>query len=196
MEQLLELLLKLLRHPATWTVLYGSYFIFLCQVFLEGPSYNKVSVIAALLMGQIIVSCIVLNWLWKLAQASNLDEEKPSPTEVVAFLFIPFYAIYWIFIAYRKLAKHLNYLVVQKNNIPVNPIPVKWVCIGCLVAVVVYLSCAGKASLNLVVGLVEGLTYDKLLSIVFWYEAGFSGQIILVICNFYFYESAKELIGK
>lgn len=46
--------------------------------------------------------------VWKFAQLSSLPEGKPSPGAAWAFLLIPFFNLYWIFVAFGAVRKHLE----------------------------------------------------------------------------------------
>ncbi|MBL7107780.1 MAG: DUF4339 domain-containing protein [Candidatus Cloacimonetes bacterium] len=49
--------------------------------------------------------CLILHRLWSLVPPT---EAQTTPGKAVGFLFIPFFNLYWLFVAFRGLAKTLN----------------------------------------------------------------------------------------
>ncbi|MFC5050902.1 DUF4339 domain-containing protein [Rubritalea spongiae] len=56
-------------------------------------------------MAGFILGLIYLHRAWKLVQANGTDV---TPAKAVGFLFIPFFNLYWVFIAYKKWAEEWN----------------------------------------------------------------------------------------
>src|SRR5262249_1193601 len=52
-----------------------------------------------------IITCILIYKAWDLIQDGR---PQTTPGKAVGFLFIPFFNLYWIFIAFRGLAEDLN----------------------------------------------------------------------------------------
>lgn len=123
-------------------------------------------------IGWLVLQLIFLHRMWQLVQTSDLNIKKPTPGKAVGFVFIPFYNLYWWFILWRNLGLHANHLTPNRN------VPVMLVTVGCGLFL-------AKAFLS---------TLHGGLALVFTFLY-FAGQIILLISNFYFYNSAKLLIS-
>lgn len=121
---------KLPLHPALIAIPVGLSLCIFSLIFLTEP-YNQLyvnSIIAALpltIVAYPILQLIFLYKMWQLVQDSTLKIKKPSPGKAIAYLFIPIFNLYWIFILWRNLALHINHLESSKK------IPVKLVTIGC-----------------------------------------------------------------
>ena len=59
----------------------------------------------------LLCGCCILHKLWSLIPA---EEAKTTPGKVVGFLFIPFFNLYWNFIAFYDLAQTLNSLTSRR----------------------------------------------------------------------------------
>lgn len=106
---------KLPPHPALIATLFGL----MCAT---SPLYFTLTfafVPAGFVISYIVFYCIFIYRVWNLAQASSLNAKKPSPGQAVGFLFIPFFALYWIFVARVSCAKHVNHLAGH-NTVPVD----------------------------------------------------------------------------
>ncbi len=136
------------------------------------PVFFIFSVLAG--MGWLALQTIFLYQLWVLAQASDLKIKKPSPIKAIGFWYIPFYGFYWTFIVWMNLAKHMNHMTGRGSR----KIPVRLVIIGCGLLIAGAFVSASQGPMFV------GLFVD-LLSI--------AGIVILLICNFYFYEAAADI---
>ncbi len=126
-------------------------------------------------IGWVVLQAIFVYRLWTLAQASDLKIKKPTPGKAVGYWFIPFFGLYWTFVMLTNLAKHLNRMTRQKK------VPVKLVTIGCALFV------AGLfVPLNPVT---PATTATRVLLDL----TGFTGSVIMLINNFFFYNAAREL---
>jgi hypothetical protein len=126
--------------------------------------------------GWLALQTIFLYQLWVLAQASDLDIKKPSPGKAVGFWYIPFFGLYWTFIVWMNLAKHMNHVTSGCKKVPVT-----LVIIGCgLFDAGIFFS----ASQGPYVGVLAGIFVDFL---------SIAGIVILLVCNFYFYEVAADI---
>ncbi|HHT9131658.1 MAG TPA: hypothetical protein ACFYED_04150 [Candidatus Tripitaka californicus] len=123
--------------------------------------------------------------LWGLAQASSLRVKKPTPGKAVGLAFIPFYNFYWVFILFRNLALHLNHLAGP------NKVPIPQVTGGCILLVSSVVLEFGGQIIPQVTGR-HALLRLLLGSTIF----GFVGWIVLLIINFDFYRSARELVTR
>ncbi len=123
-------------HP-TWLAVLGGLSLF--TVLLEsnvGPQQRPLGYLL-FEIPYLVILCIFLFRLWKLAQQSNLPNKKPSPGKAIGFMFVPFFNLYWLFIAHRNLALHLNSLTRH------NKVPVALVTVGIALLISVVLSFAG-----------------------------------------------------
>lgn len=129
-------------------------------------------------VGWLALQTIFLYQLWVLAQASDLKIKKPTPGKAIGFWFIPFFGLYWTFILWMNLAKHMNHMTSGCKKVPV-----KLVIIGCgLFIASVFVSPNQGPYMDVLAGF-----FVDLLSIV--------GVVVLLICNFYFYETAADICG-
>jgi hypothetical protein len=128
-------------------------------------------------IGWVALQVIFLYQLWVLAQASDLKIKKPTPGKAIGFWFIPFYGLYWTFIVWMNLAKHINNIAGGKK------VPVKLVIIGCgLFIASIFVSPNQSSYMNVLAGF-----FVDLLSM--------AGVVVLLICNFYFYKAAADISG-
>jgi hypothetical protein len=98
--------------------------IFLLYSFsFEGTYYSAGRIISLIGFISILIaniySLVLLYRLWKFTIAeSKMNELKPSietPGKAIGYLFIPFFDLYWIFIAFGKLPKNLNAIANAKG---------------------------------------------------------------------------------
>ncbi len=129
-------------------------------------------------IGWLVLQTIFLYQLWVLAQASDLDIKRPTPGKAIGFWFIPFYGLYWTFILWMNLAKHINHMTSGSNKVPV-----KLVIIGCGLFVAGLFS---SATQNFPAGVLVSFIID-LITI--------AGTVVLLVCNFYFYKAAADICG-
>lgn len=66
------------------------------------------------LIAAVVFSCLILHRLWDLIPA---EKAKTSPNRAIIFLFVPFFNLYWNFIAVHGLAKSLNGELALKNKL-------------------------------------------------------------------------------
>ncbi|MCP4364454.1 MAG: hypothetical protein GY800_04075 [Planctomycetes bacterium] len=128
--------------------------------------------------GWLALQTIFLYRLWALAQASDLDIKKPSPGKAIGFWYIPFYGLYWTFIVWMNLAKHMNHMTKGSKRVPVT-----LVIIGC-----------GLFDAGIFFSASQG-PYVYVLAGIFVDFLSVAGIVILLICNFYFYEVAADICG-
>jgi hypothetical protein len=132
-------------------------------------------------LSYIVVQLIFLHGLWKIAQASDLNVKKPTPGKAVWLSVIPFFGLYWGFIMWRNLALHLNHLSAGRK------IPVLLPVIGLSISYKMYLvglGVMGAAELYASLGFMVG---GAILAPV--------GVTLLLISNFYFYNTAKDCLS-
>ncbi len=130
----------------------------------------------------LIVQLIFLHGLWKIAQASKLDIKKPAPGKAVWLSVIPLFGLYWGFILWRNLALHLNHLSAGRK------IPVLLPVIGLSLSYKMYI-------IGLVVMGVAQF-YGNLVFIVVGAALAPTGVTLLLISNFYLYNTAKDCVSK
>lgn len=65
-----------------------------------------------------IMALVYLHRAWKLLQWGNV---RTTPGKAVGFLFIPFYGLYWLFVAYVGLAKDWNRVLASHPNLNNGP---------------------------------------------------------------------------
>ena len=130
--------------------------------------------------GWYVLEAIFIYQLWGLAQPSDLKIKKPTPGRAIAYWFIPFFGLYWMFVMLTNLAKHMNHMNRMTGSSS-RKIPVRLVTIGCGLFV------AGMFTpLNPVRP--TGVAMNVFLDL-----SGLAGVIILLINNFFFYRAAREL---
>ena len=128
-------------------------------------------------IGWVVLQTIFLYQLWVLAQPSDLNRKKPTPTKAICYWFIPFFSFYWIFILWRNLALHLNHLTRQQKT------PVLLVIVGCGLFIASFF------------GPLNATTPGQRFLSGFSDLLSFAGVVIFLIINFYFYGAAKEICG-
>lgn len=87
-------------------------------------------------------SILYLMLLYRLWTLISPAEAKTSPGKAVGFLFIPFFNLYWFFVAFHGLAKSLNIESKRKGimNIEVNESLSLTICILNILCIVPYLN--------------------------------------------------------
>lgn len=65
-----------------------------------------------------IVGCVYIYRAWKIIQPSGVST---TPGQAVGFLFIPFFSLYWIFIAHRQWAVEWNNLTRRHSSLANAP---------------------------------------------------------------------------
>lgn len=120
----IEAKIKLPPHPLWLIPPFGIANIFCILYYALILSGDRDAQVALILSLPFSISFGVLNLiflyrLWLMVQKSNLGIKKPTPGKAVGFMFIPFFNIYWLFIAYRNLSLHLNSLT-KYNKISVK----------------------------------------------------------------------------
>jgi len=64
-------------------------------------------------VGSVVFHCLMLHKLWSLIP---VQVAETTPAKAVGFIFIPFFSLYWIFVAFYGLAKALN-AETRRNSI-------------------------------------------------------------------------------
>ena len=65
-----------------------------------------------------IIALVYLHRAWKLLQWGNV---RTTPGKAVGFLFIPFFGLYWLFVAWEGLAKDWNRVLASHPNLNNGP---------------------------------------------------------------------------
>ncbi len=126
------------------TILAGFVFttlavLFLIWVYQEGRGRDREvvpflmipAILPSLLSGFLIMR--VVYKLWMVIQSGNA---RTSPEAAIALLFIPFFNLYWVFVAYWGLAKDYNSFAREKNL----PLPVLSESLALAVCILILLS--------------------------------------------------------
>lgn len=90
--------------------------------------------IAAVILGLTMI-CLLLYKAWQQIQGQYA---RTTPAKAVGFMFIPFFNIYWIFMAYWGYAQDYN-AFLQKMNIEVAPLKENLFLAFCILAACSYI---------------------------------------------------------
>jgi len=107
---------------------FDSWFRIWWILFLIGFPLSIVLIGFPILIIAHIFSLILIYNLWKLIP---LEIRETTPGRAVGFTFIPFFNIYWYFVAFLSLAKSLN-VVIDKNQVRTNRIDEGFVLTFCI----------------------------------------------------------------
>lgn len=83
----------------------------------------------------LVYSCVILHRMWWIIQA---PEQKVTPGRAVGFLFIPFFNLYWLFVAYWRWSTDYNRFVEQHAILGVPRMP-EGIFMGFCIALLSYL---------------------------------------------------------
>ncbi len=90
---------------------------------------------STVLIASVVYMCLLLHQLWKLIPT---DIARTTPGKAVGFLFIPFFNLYWMFVAYKGLGEDMN-KTLQRYGVPyqVKETLGLIACILCCVAIII-----------------------------------------------------------
>ncbi len=104
--QLDPLSLKRLFWSWFWLMLISTFFSLLAQVFSNQPwVVSLFCFITIPLLAAVVLLYFLLYRFWQVVQD---DQARTTPGRAVAFLFIPFFQLYWYFVAFHGLSKELS----------------------------------------------------------------------------------------
>jgi type II secretory pathway pseudopilin PulG len=88
--------------------------------WIVAASAALVVVLGLSFLYEVVVTCLLVHQMWSAIQDG---QARTTPGKAVGFLFIPFYSLYWVFVAYRGFAQNYNALLERRQlTLPRLPI--------------------------------------------------------------------------
>jgi O-antigen ligase len=115
-------------------------------------SFGFVMIVAILITNIIFMKILYYGWM-----VIQDDYVRTTPGKAVGFLFIPFFNLYWIFVAIGAYAKGFNSFILR-NKIPAKRLSEKLFITQCILIILVIL-------IGWVIRYAESISYIKILAI-------------------------------
>lgn len=81
-----------------------------------------------------VYACIILHRMWHIIQS---PEQAITPGRAVGYLFVPFFNLYWVFVAYWNWSKEYNQFVVR-YQVPNAPRMPEGLFLGFVISILAY----------------------------------------------------------
>lgn len=102
---------------------------------LSGLASNRATqeAAAALPLPMLVISIVMMIFLYKMWNAINDGQTRPSPGAAVGLMFIPFFSIYWIFVVWPGYASQYN-AYCQRHGIQAPPLSMGFILCSILLS--------------------------------------------------------------